>query len=461
MRTVHQEKMDDNDSEKLVLQVASGAETHTEADRTVNMIYGGPRTIRFQEITPNSDSSRKAWKDFENYVVFSAPSHDSLSSLTAWASIWEFYPQYYSTSSRHVLFGYGGYQPTGGGFFRPFGDPGRPFSGLPSFYDKRPDGGFVPPPADLAELEQKALRSMLPSMKSELSSVNSLIELKDFVSLPQLIRELGRYSFLLTYQSIREAVRLGAGATLQWKFNIRPLISDIAGIFRALSSLERRINDLLTRAGTPQRKHFAYEWQEFPPTVTETSQGYYVFAQYQLPTSYYLNTFRTRRVANTPKSQFHAEIEYNFNFTQYQIEHARILGLLDAFGVNLNPAIIWNAIPWSFVVDWVIGVSRWLDNFKVENMKPVINIRRYLWSIKRERVVHLTRIADTATGAYGFPALPSQRAEAPMPSVREVAYRRFTGVPDTSSLITSGLSSEEFSLGADLVLARRRSRPKR
>lgn len=459
MRTASRELLDDNDSEFVILRAADGIETHPESDRTTPMIYG-QRTIKYQEITPNSDSSKKAWKNFENYVVASSRSHAGLSEMTAWASIWEFYPKYYKASSRHTLFGYDGYVPGGGGT-RPFGDPGRPFVGLFQMYEKRADDGFVPAPVNLGELEQRALRSMLPSIKAELSSINSTIELKDFVSLPHLLTSLGKFAFLQTGRTLRELARLGADSYLQWKFNIRPLISDICGIFSALSSVERRINDLLTRAGSPQTRHFRFEWQEMPQADVSTSEGYYVWRDFQLPTNMYLNTFRCRREAYAPKSVFHAEVEYNFNFSRYQVEHARLLGLLDAFGVNLNPAIVWNAIPWSFVVDWVLGVSRWLDQFKVENMKPVINIRRYLWSVKRTRETRLFKIADTATGAYGFPALPSVRTEVLMPVVREESFRRFVGFPSISSITSSGLTLTEFSLGAALVIARRRRRPKR
>jgi hypothetical protein len=155
-------------------------------------------------------------------------------------------------------------------------------------------------------------------------------------------------------------------------------------------------------------------------------------------------------------SAFHAEIEYNYNYTQYQTEHARLLGLLDYFGVNLNPQIIWNAIPWSFVVDWVFSVGRFLDRFKVSNMEPKINIRRYLWSIKRKRTVVTTRYTIPIESWWHPPLKLSHHRTVPASVVEETAYRRQVGLPGSSLIESSGVSLKEFTLGAALVLSRRR-----
>jgi hypothetical protein len=114
--------------------------------------------------------------------------------------------------------------------------------------------------------------------------------------------------------------------------------------------------------------------------------------------------------------------------------------LLDVLGVNLNPQIIWNALPWSFVVDWVIRVNKWLDNFKVSNLEPTTYIHQYCWSSKVEREILLS---------IGFPGvLDVQR-------ITESAYRRQVTVPDYVRIIElSGLSLKEFSLAAALGLSR-------
>jgi hypothetical protein len=146
-------------------------------------------------------------------------------------------------------------------------------------------------------------------------------------------------------------------------------------------------------------------------------------------------------------------IEYNYNFTQYGLQTAALGAYLDGLGVKLNPQIIWNAIPFSFCVDWVIGVNRFLSQFSWNNVNPKINIHRFLWSVKRERHI---RVQKWAQGSAKFPQLLGNRIS--LPEVYESSYRRTPGIPSKSSIQLSGLSPQEFTLGAAMIIG---SSPKR
>jgi hypothetical protein len=130
-----------------------------------------------------------------------------------------------------------------------------------------------------------------------------------------------------------------------------------------------------------------------------------------------------------------------------------LLSHLDYLGINLNPAIIWNAIPWSFVVDWVAGVGPYLDQLRVENMAPQINIRRALWSVSRKRVITVSKGTRVSNPTY-HTLLTRNR----LPAVTQTAYRRQLFMPSISSIQSSGLTPKEFSLGAALVIAQRARR---
>jgi hypothetical protein len=338
-----------------------------------------------------------------------------------------------------------------------YGPIGAPFQGLQSLYTKAANGDFVPLPAELAGLKQRSLDSMLPSIKPELSLINSFIELKDFRTLPRTLTGIGKYLFQRG-KTLRQLFRTGSDSYLQMQFNILPLLSDISGLHAALLRTSSRINDLISRQGRVQRRHFAYVWDELlPDTYYPNGRGYRIMPGIVPGLLDAADTVVSRMVVNSA-SIFHAEIEYNYNYTGYQAAHAQLFGLLDALGVQPNPAIIWNAIPWSFVVDWVFGVSRWLDQYKYSNMEPMTNIRSYLWSITRKRSVYITcRNAPMQQEPpwwnwwyQGYPSLGNT-----LPGTHESAYRREVGLPSISSILSSGLSLKEFSLGAALVLSRR------
>jgi hypothetical protein len=302
---------------------------------------------------------------------------------------------------------------------------------------------------------------MLPIIKAELSGVNSTIELKDFKTINGTIRNLLKLPKVAFRKGRRlydlaQVLRAAADLYLQYKFNIAPLISDVQAVRRALANTERRLNGLVSRMGKLQTRHYSRDLHEYSnSSESEGSRavGFYHALNGGTLTSY--ATATNERIVVYEPSIFHAQVQYNYYYTDYQLEHARILSLLDAWGVNLNPAIIWNAIPWSFVVDWLVDVSRWLSTTRVGNMDPKINIMQYLWSVKRARRIVVTSKV-TSPIYYPGTGLPGSYPPESMthPVVFETAYRRDVGLPSASSLTTSGLSPTEISLGAALGLSR-------
>jgi hypothetical protein len=388
-----------------------------------------------------------------------------------------------------------------------FGTFGNHVSGLEALTSEQADGGFVPSPTNLSELVDNSLRAMLPTIKAELSLINSVIELKDFRSLPKTLKSMTEFTVSLPqrvagavktlrqgqgdlisryrkqfplWQRIRntfsgnlgptlaEATRIGADGYLQAQFNILPLLSDIAGLTTAITRTRGRINDLVSRQGKRRMKHFTLLVPKPLSSMPSQTVGPYAMNASTFQgsvnppgeTGIYRNPLNsvigTRTVAEY-YSVFHAQVEYNYRFTQFQAEHAQLLGFMDAIGVNLNPAIIWNAIPWTFVVDWVFDISRWLDRHKTLNMEPVTNITRYLWSYKTTRRVRFAVKGNPNDNLQGGPKFHGCY----LPDLYEVAYRRDVGIPANNSLITSELTLKKLTLGLALALTSNRRFHKR
>lgn len=417
-----------------------------------------PSFTRYKEsLWSDSEGSHRAWKMCEHYKCSSIPKSGSVSVTVPVDYGFNGWYRRTSVITEPMILYNGAY-----------GSVGELNVGLPNFYFERPDGGFVPPPADLESLVSHALKAMLPVIKAELSAVNSLIELKDFLSLRSSVEAIKDTIVTLfkkgfNRQTLAAAFRTKADVYLQYKFNIAPLLSDISGIYRSLANTERRINDFITRSGRVRISHFTRKLTESTDTPTyDTSMG--LIDAWEYPEGPSHGTYKLGAVASmdrfvqTEPASFHVQMQYNYNYTAYQIEHARLLALLDALGINLNPGIIWNAIPWSFVVDWVFGVGQYLDNFKVTNMEPKINILRCLWSIKRKRRITVAGRYVSVPEELTF--TPDPPASISLPVVEETAYRRQPFMPSGGSIESSGLTPTEFSLGAALVISRRR-RPKR
>lgn len=420
----------------------------------------------------------KKWVDPTRYDLFGIPWVCKYSSDKGWLnSRLEGYPLELATDVNSFLLAYGPY--------------GKHIKGLPSLIQEDIGDGFVPRPTLLSELNNMAYKAMLSPLeiKSELSLVNSLIELKDFKSLPANLAKLRgicqtlvgvvkyrskdlstslrriRATFSRDTPTMREVLGGGSKAYLTHQFALKPLLSDISSFSRALSQTQRRINDLIVRRGKRQYKHFTKrvylaDSQYYASDKTQQVSlvdGQFAGAEY--PPGFngvyrkHFGAFKFLRAVQPEQvAEFHAQIEYNYNFTRFQIENAQTLGLQDALGLQLNPAIIWNALPWTFVLDWVINVSRWLDDRKVLNLEPKINITRYLWSYKTTRRTRLS--------LKGVPFFPPSAGhvmpEVHLPDLWETTYRRQVEMPEQTSLLaTTGLSLKELSLGVALAITQR------
>jgi len=406
---------------------------------------------RYELKTIDDPGDKKDWKNLSHYKRLSFPPSNQKVTVSmdcySWNPGWDHYA--FCDVSLPGCF-----------YNQEYGPLGELNIGLPKFWDDSYDQG-VRPPDGLSGLLYLGFKSIIPKIKADLSSLNSVLELKDFKDLPSSLKRAGSI-FRGGAKTLRDLVRVGAGDYfLQWKFNVGPLISDICGVYSALSRIERRINDLVSRQGRHLVGHFSKGLTEYVNSHEQSSQnfglGWGTNGWYSdRPIS---GLVSNERFTTYSPSVFHVEIEYSYYYTQFQAVHARLLGLLDMIGVNLNPAILWNAIPWSFVVDWLAGVSRFLSDFHLGNMDPAVCIHRALWSIKRSRRILVQSKLTTPSNGY----IPMPPQSIPVPLVDETSYRRqlFNWKDMAPSLTVSGLTFMEGSLAAALVLSRRTRKRRR
>jgi hypothetical protein len=257
-------------------------------------------------------------------------------------------------------------------------------------------------------------------------------------------------------QSLRQLLQATADGYLQAKFNFLPLWSDIVGIHSAISKSLKRLGVQVNSGGRPLTSHFNVKLKEFDQPDDDIIDSDWLFNYLKGWYGGFPNSqVSFRRSIVYSETSFHAQVQYNANYSAFQLAHAQGLTLLDQLGVNLNPQIIWNAIPWSFVVDWIANVGEYLSRFTLENMEPTINIMQYLWSVRRERKISVEATFDGVLGTEApYPPNAGYLVHK-YPAIVEVAYSRQVGLPDASSFLTSGLNLNEFSLAAALAITRK------
>lgn len=430
-------------------------------DPSFDAAYSRPEIVGIYEVYSGPNPSNKVmWTDFSHYKWVMGALGTSvyvLPFVTAWPNTGDRYwlgrfPTYFGWSQHSGL----------GHVMSPYG-----------MYDSSLAWGVIQPP-NLEDLKQRALNSIMPGIKAQMSLMNSVYELKDFKSYFKAIRKkYQRFRFLtahlpkrfwgrqtlgdlytgwkrflaetksltpgsLTYQTAKQA----SGYFLEWKFNLSSVIRDVFSAKKALASFEKDLNRFITNEGRVRVGHWGTSVESVPSSQRETA--YSIGPPMYPPLSVGSSIEATSSAVET---LFHAEVRYNYNMTDYEREHARALAYLDAFGVNLNPAIIWNAMKFTFVIDWFIGVSQFLDQFKVRNLEPRVNILGALWSALHTRTTDWTKVHTAAYEGVQFTHSVS------MPRVSEEGYLRRLWMPGISSLLASGLNVSEFTLGAALVIA--------
>lgn len=358
------------------------------------------------------------------------------------------------------------------------GSFGSPFQigGLKPLVTRSAEGyDCVPPPTGLNTLLNSAFRTWNPSIKADVSLANSLFELKDMPSVLESARRLRSVTRILgvslralslkkilqgrsMHQLTARLRQIGyitlareAENFLQWKFNLSPLINDVQAVWKACRSVHSRLSRLEAHANKKRRRHYVAELYEpwMKDLYKQGNQFSMVIGDESVPIAFTsAASYRSTQEVTHVSCKFHAEIEYNYSLPRATAANQRLYAFLDSLGLSNDPSIIWNALPWSFVVDWVVNVSDYLEQLRASNLELRLNILRHLWSVKRERAFAHRLVSQTELDA------PFDRV-IPIAVVKEVAYTRRTPPAVTAWLKTSGLSPIEVTIGAHLAVARR------
>lgn len=329
-------------------------------------------------------------------------------------------------------------------------------------------------------LIRAAWASLIPTAAPKLLLLSELYQLKDIV--PSVRRTIRRVQLLEREYNLalkvagsvgplKRVLRLGrkllalpADIFLQWKFNVEPTLGDIAAIQAALSTVRSQVKVYL-EAGRQRKTAYyscpldSYYSNSFKSYSFGVNTKKIQFGINSTPWSPLQNTSlyydRIYRDCNYSLAVFHAKVEYSYEYPIAWQKFAELDTLTDLLGVGTNPlSDIWEIIPWSFVVDWLFHVNKWLEQFDNVTGKPVTIIHKWCWSHHIKRSIQTRYRLHRNAGTY-YPAWNYQ-TDAPVGTVYEDAYLRSThGTSGYSSLLAShGLTEDQFVLASALGLTR-------
>lgn len=231
--------------------------------------------------------------------------------------------------------------------------------------------------------------SKLKPTKPSFSAINSILELRE---LPDLIFKL------------QLRVRDVGKTHLAGQFGWVPLVNDIKSLIKLQMNAQRRLKWLLDNNGKPIRR----EVKLFEDTITSgpsywtggtgfLSPGALLPSSYKhLPKLYTSQTEYTRIWAS-------ARFRYWLPPGPRDIEWDKKM-LYRLYGVRLPPSTIYNAIPWTWLIDWFTNLGDIIDN-----LDPGVADRLaadYLYLMRTvERESRLDLVATLYTDRHGNSAV--------------------------------------------------------
>lgn len=304
---------------------------------------------------------------------------------------------------------------------------------------------FLFPESDVDALCARAIQEMTPSIKSDLSLLVTLAELRDVKSLLTGPVKIARDLLSGSGGPLRRLLRATGSTILHDKFVNKQTLNDVLGIMSVFSTVESRLAQLRKEVNRVQVSHW--------------SNG-------ATPLEYSFETQPAHSGNTTKYCSVQAKGIYKFTCTmRYTYDIVDALGnpivaddllrhgaYLDALGIYLNPAIVWDLVPFSFVVDYFLSVGDWLESFAVKNLSARVNILDLCYSIKKAGVSRWYAAEFMRTTIDGDPSQGMRQGQFQL-LLDEKSYIRRRFFPRPDWLHSANLSLGDPSWGQWITMA--------
>jgi hypothetical protein len=251
-----------------------------------------------------------------------------------------------------------------------------------------------------------AWSKMITQVPTDVSVANFALELLDFKeSFAHYAKAVIPRKYLKKGLRMQDLPGWANSTFLDANFNLLPFVQDLLKMTQVFSRVAKRIDFLRKTRGKPVRQAFFNPnlWDE-NPHVGETIHSHVNTGPYKadwettgFPYENYMGNLGGSRIGGTDLMvvDFRATFSASWSLLQ-ELEGlddawAQLRGLIAGLGLN-NPAkIVWNAIPFSFVLDWMAPFGKTLDGLAVQpfygrwDIYDVVNSVKETWKVRQGR----------------------------------------------------------------------------
>jgi len=179
------------------------------------------------------------------------------------------------------------------------------------------------------------------------------------VSVPNFLWDIGQISSLWKlWNSRRGFLANVANANLNYQFGWKPTIGDISAMVNAVRTLQQKLRDWERSVGQLKKRQLTVSNNTIGKTGSAAVSSWGTV---------------TWSVSFTQKVTAHIVFR-PLPLKAYTDLEKLLRGTLDSLGFELNPKILWDAVPFSFVVDWFVNIGQYLERFKSDTLELPIKL---------------------------------------------------------------------------------------
>jgi hypothetical protein len=180
-----------------------------------------------------------------------------------------------------------------------------------------------------------------------------------------------------TFDWFRKTANRVAWVNLAWQFAVKPTLADAKSIATIIDSIKSTLSELIRKGDQLQRRHY-----KRPCDIVDLP------ARAVLSTSQRNGNFwvrYARRFEWMQRPVYHASCLFSYDTKRLRASLGMVDAMIHSFGVTRMASVIWEAIPYSFVVDWFVSVGDLIESLEDSILDPLpIVIHDYNHSIKYE-----------------------------------------------------------------------------
>lgn len=237
---------------------------------------------------------------------------------------------------------------------------------------------------------------------------------------------------------------------LNYKFGWQPFVRDLQDIYRTMKNIDRQMAQLVRDNGRGVRRACSLGSSQ-DTTSSQATFGFPFGDVYGAPPVY--GSGRTEKsitTTTTSESWYVAQYSYFIPDTSSWQWNARARAAL--FGVLPTPELLWEVLPWSWLVDWFSNVGDVVSNASPNAVDNLVARYAYAMTKKSRRQVGVCNITHNGFDALGVKV---RRGNWTVKSVRTTESKiRVSGSPYGLGVSYGSLSGGQKAILAALGMSR-------